>query len=85
VKNKTLQEALSEYPDAASVELGRLIAAPASGEQGELYEIILDCPIIGLAYEESSGDLRLIVEAGPHLTKFGKVKRLDGGGSVEKG
>lgn len=78
MKVKDLKEALSEHPDDARVELGKLIAVgmPGSNEAGESYELMLDLPIIGLAHDEKGGDLRLVVEAGPWLLKFGKVRKL---------
>lgn len=71
-----LIEALAEYPDDATLELGKFIALDPADEQ--LYEVRLDYPVAGIAYKEGEIVLAVIAEGDskPWLLKFGKVKAL---------
>jgi hypothetical protein len=80
MKVKDLIEALKEYPKDASVELSTLLGADLSSEDQAIYEVFLDYPIIGLAYNDKDNDVRLVVSHSPEdkwLKRFGKVKRLE--------
>jgi hypothetical protein len=75
---KEFIEALSssDYPDNAHVELSRLIAVDLKDENSEAYDVLLDFPIIGLAYNPECNDLRLVLECPTDmkwLKKFGEV------------
>lgn len=73
-------EALREYPGDAEFELGKLLAiSPEKPDEAgeEQFEVVLDLPIIGFAHNEVTKHVRLIVEAGPQITAFGKVTRLE--------
>jgi len=77
MKVSDLRDELKNYPDDASIELGKLIAIGRPGEHEGEFEVILDFPIIGIAHNEKENEIRLIVEANPSLLHFGKVTRID--------
>lgn len=73
MKVKELIQTLSEYPGEASVELGRLIAIKTEDGKDSAYDVILDFPIIGIAYHDQDNDVRLLVQEDHSLELFGKV------------
>lgn len=92
MKVSELREMLLEFPQDASVELGKLFAItrppeekipdgkPFEPDREDItqYEVILDFPIVGMAYHAGDNDMRFIVEHADELSAFGKVKPLIG-------
>jgi len=67
-----LIEALQDLPPDYTVDLARLVAVKE--DQG--YEVILHAPVLGLARDDEQQAIRLVVDAGPHLLKYGEVVPL---------
>lgn len=79
---RDLVEILSNYPGSANVGLGRVIAlTPEQSEELPSIppgvDVVLDFPIIGIAYDGDANDIRLVVENDKAIEAFGKIQRLD--------
>lgn len=80
MNKKDLLEYLDDVPDDANIELSALLAVLE--ECGGPWEIILDQPIAGVAYNEDSNEIRFVVLKDDfddkNLKSFGaKIKKLN--------
>lgn len=73
---KELREALLDYPDDASVELGKLMVIKETEDSTEAWEVALDSPIVGLAYHAEANDVRLCISPGEGLEAYGMLSRI---------
>jgi len=78
MKIKDLKEAIQEYPDDATLELGTILGADVENE--EAYTIVLDHPIIGLGFNPEDNHVRLVIatkgEEDVWVKKLGKIERM---------
>jgi len=76
MKKKHLMEAFEGLPDDADIELSKLMAFDDE-EMSNEYTVILDYPILGIAYNKDSNEIRFVVAAEDDskamLMKFGQV------------
>jgi hypothetical protein len=88
-----LIEDLKSFPPDAKVELGKLMAADFVGkgeptDETEMYEMVLDFPIIGIAYNPENKDFRFVVEYIEGVEKYAKTlgtfTKLSGNTVTEK-
>lgn len=69
MKVKDVMEDLSKLPGDSDLCLSRFICA---SEEGEVFELTLDYPIIGTALNEESGEVRLVLKMDKDIAeKFG--------------
>lgn len=75
MKAKELIEQLQGMPAEATVELGKVLSIDRLNDEG--YTVRLDFPIIGLAHDEKTGDIVLVVDHHDSLKHFGEYKKLE--------
>jgi hypothetical protein len=78
MKVKDLIKTLKEYSDNASVELSTVMGFDIKKE--DAYEVILDLPIIGMAYNEDENCVRIVVASSkedPWVTRLGKLRLME--------
>ena len=83
MKNKTLQEYLKDLPDDYDVCLSKLsIIEGDEDETGkvELYEVILDVPVVGIVKNDSDTEIRFMIDSdknSKYLEDWGFVKLVE--------
>lgn len=84
MKVKHLIEALKNEPEDMEIVLSKFFAINTKDkEDGDLYECIMDFPIVGLAANPDDNEIRLVVdgddEVKPYLSHYGEVKLFEEG------